>query len=386
MHKPQIIKHGVITLALPFLLCSCLETIPLKTSPTQANAATTTQANASNATDRPITLLASTAVDKGCKAMVISTTLTENVVGLGYLAMDLAKVKGLEALGNSVNASSASVSQLDSSKLKEILWAYSKNYVWLPMNLEQMYGDKEHDELSYLVMARSDKNKKLYSYADGMMKEILSAVDQPNDYKFQLFILKRSGQNALSLAGGRIYLDEKLVKDTKLHDQAIFAMSHEISHILQRHETKHIQTRIMDSIDLLDTVKNIKSIQSGGSEAQVIFGGLLAGKQLFTMNYMDQELQADSCGYKLTAKVMNGDKVRINKTVNDFIYRLSNAEVAKNSKQLVTSHDLIKNKDANQKSLENLINIKDIIFSPIAKHPSSEDRRNNLRTLATSQI
>ena len=179
-----------------------------------------------------------------------------------------------------------------------------------------------------------------------MLKEILSAVDQPNDYKFQLFILKRSGQNALSLAGGRIYLDEKLVKDTKLHDQAIFAMSHEISHILQRHETKHIQTRIMDSIDLLDTVKNIKSIQSGGSEAQVIFGGLLAGKQLFTMNYMDQELQADSCGYKLTAKVMNGDKVRINKTVNDFIYRLSNAEVAKNSKQLVASHDLIKNKDA----------------------------------------
>lgn len=371
---------------LSILLTSCLETVPIKIGNEKSNANGVEQKNASDAVVKPMSLFASNAVDKECKVLFISNTLTENMTGLSYLSLELAKLKGLELIGNLANSSTATSSQLDNEKLKQILWAYSKNFVWLPMNIEQMYGDKEHEEFSYLVIDRTDKNQKIYSYADGMLQEVLSAIGPLNDYKFQLFILKRSGQNAMSLAGGRIYLDEKLVKDKKLHDQAIFALSHEVSHILQRHETKHIQTRLMDSIDLVNMVSRLKNVQSGLGDAQKILGGLVAGKQLFTKNYMDQEIQADACGFKLSSKIMHGDKSRINKTVDEFINRLSKSEAIINKKQLASNDDLKKNNVISKGSLEEMIKIKDIIVSPIDQHPSSLERRNNLKSLISSNF
>lgn len=371
-------------LLLLFILTGCIEqlTKPDKRSDTNQKKDTTSNTGASEKSDplkseQSISVFASNAVDKECKQMVVSTTLADNSAGLLKFSGELAKIKLMDSVGNLINGSGVTSNSLGDAKVKELIWYYSKNYVWLPMTAERFYSDHEQEQFASIVRQRNKKNADIYDYADALLKEVTAAIDEKNDYTFEVFILKRAGENAMALPAGRIYLDEKLVKDRKLHDRAIFAISHEVAHVLQRHETKHIQSRLMDSVDLYDLVGNIQSLQSG-KNIESIIAPIIAGKQLFTKNYIDQELQADSCGAKLTAKIMNGDKKRINKTFNDFISRLTKSEYL-SSKHKNTPTQSASNMDIN--TSKNILTLEEFVSSPIEQHPTSQQRYENLKNI-----
>lgn len=373
--------------ALTALLSACVETL---TKPTQAAPVNSSTENTANKTpdksfdSKSVSVFASNSVDKECKKLVVETSISENMVGLTKFGGELAKIQVGNSIAAATKSGSSSNIQLNNDAVKNLLWYYSKNYVWLPMSAERMYGDKQHEGYADIVLPRNDKNAQAYLYADGLLKKVLTGVEEKHEYEFQVFILKQKGVNAISLPGGRIYLDHELVKNRKLQDRALFAIAHEISHVLQRHETKHIQTRLMDSIDLVDMVQKLKSIQSGGNGGLVV-GSLLAGKQLFTRNYMDQEMQADSCGVKLTAKAMDGDKRRLSKTLNDFIKRLANADDEKiilaNKDKNSAKQPLSDNTQASVKSLYQLV---DKVSSPMDQHPATKERSDNLNAIYAS--
>lgn len=274
----------MLTLKKTFKLClflliaicttSCIEALPTKlTKTTETNAE---QINGPDSKAIQVSALGSTSVDKECKTLVINTTTEENLVGMATFAAQIGASLLANNLTNGLSGSVSDSSASENDQYKKLLWYYSKNYVWLPMSVEKAYGDKIYDSFASKIKPRDERNAKQYAYADSLLKNILDGIDEKHNYQFELYILKEPGENAVAGPGGKIYLNEKLARDPKLKDRALFVLAHEISHVLQRHETKSIQTRVMDSIDIKNMVSSIKDVQSGNNVSAII-QGLVAG-------------------------------------------------------------------------------------------------------------
>lgn len=353
------------------------DSVPAQTSSGQSvTKSTSDSAQAPLPVSEPINVSRMATVDTECKKLVVSTTQQENIAGMiefaGKLGYNYYTNKITTQLTGTGSASAPSVSG-DKAKIKEILFAYSKNYVWLPMNIEKMYGDKQAElmKASYDVIDRH-KDKKKYAYADELLKQVTSAVEEKHDYEFEAVLHKDGKQTAEAIAGGKIFISSGLLKDTsqKGRDYALFVISHEIAHVLQRHETKHLQDQIMDTIDLVDLYPRIKAL-SLGNEADAILNTLIAGKQLYVRNYIEQELQADSCGVKLMDKALNGKNKRVEIALNTFTEHLKKSE-AKSAKV---------KKPAPQIQNQGIYQLVDFVSSPIEQHPNSEKRKANFDKL-----
>jgi predicted Zn-dependent protease len=234
------------------------------------------------------------------------------------------------------------------------------------MNAEVLYGERLHAEETNLLDRDSRLGKKHYPTADRMLQESLSKIGEPHDYEFKVFILKNSTRNAVARPGGFLYIDQGLIEDPAGHPKAYFAFAHEVAHVLQRHETKELQSMIVDSISSRDEL--VKTIFGVKKDPRIIFTHVKAKKNLFTRHHVDQELQADSCAAKLLSRVFP-DLRSLANSLNAFLKDLPAPERTQPQPPPKSETDKL------------AATVHDIVDTPINRHPSSEERYRNLRAI-----
>ncbi|MGZ5139730.1 MAG: M48 family metalloprotease [Burkholderiales bacterium] len=303
---------------------------------------------------------ASVVLDKHCRNIVQPYSLSDNVASVGVFAAGQA-LKNLPAQisgrGSSPRDTDISVPAKDAAKQMN----------WLPMNAEILYGERAHNQETTLLERESKLGRKFYPLADKMLSDVLAGVNERHEYKFKVFILKNSTRNALARPGGFIYLDQGLIDDPAQHSKAYFALAHEISHVLQRHETKELQSMIVDSMQTKSDLNKVMSSVRGNPS--VILSHVKVQKNFFTQHHIDQELQADSCAARVLSRVF-ADKGQLASSLQAFLKDLPNVAATKPVQQ------------QSRNSIENEANAAySIVKDPIRRHPTTQQRYDNLRTI-----
>lgn len=67
------------------------------------------------------------------------------------------------------------------------------------------------------------------------------------------------------------------------HPKAYFALAHEVAHVLQRHETKDLQSMVIDSISAKKDLMNV--ISTAGSNSAGVIEHVKVGKNLFSRHH-----------------------------------------------------------------------------------------------------
>ena len=315
---------------------------------------------------------ASVVLDKNCPQIVQPYKLTDNFASVTVYLVKQDVQAGIKALGRGfegfVRGQGIGPIRLDNTARNTPASAKlaAKQLNWLPMNAELLYGEQLHQEETNILDRDRKLGKKYYPVADKMLQEVLSQIDEPHEYQFKLFILKNSGGNAVARPGGFIYIDQGLIDNPAKHPKAYFALAHEIAHVLQRHETKELQSMVIDSIsDTGDLVKVMSSVRNNPS---VILAHVKLEKDMFTRHHIDQELQADSCAVKLLSRVFPEEQGLTN-SIKAFLKDLPPPELDARAPLPQTEIERA------------AASVHDIVNSPIKRHPNSQERTQNLNAV-----
>jgi Peptidase family M48 len=344
------------------------------TEPTSKEEQTPNDEGASDMHIKEITRLApkaSMVLDKNCPQIVQPYKLTDNLASVTVFSLKEGARAGVGMLGSGLmgfmqGQPSRSISTGEVRNIPASTKLAAKQLNWLPMSAELLYGERLHQEETNILERDHKLGKKYYPVADKMLEEILSRIDQPHDYQFKLFILKNSGGNAIARPGGYLYIDQGLIQNPAKHPKAYFALAHEVAHVLQRHETKELQSMVIDSIsDSNDLLKIMSGVRSNPN---AILAHVKIEKDLFTRHHIDQELQADSCAVKLLSRVFP-DAQGLTDSIKAFLKDLPPAEPDKSA-------------PLPQSELEKAAaSVQDVVNSPVKRHPNSQERTQNLNTV-----
>ncbi|HLA72679.1 MAG TPA: M48 family metalloprotease [Steroidobacteraceae bacterium] len=327
-------------------------------------------------------------VDQQCATIVEPFKISDN---LGKLAKDA--IGGM--LGGLKDRVVNHGSTPDAKEIPEKTRLQAKRMNWLPMNVETMYGQRLHDKETLILDREKAEGKKYYPIADKILEDAKRGINAPHDYTFKLFILKQPGRNALARPGGFLYLDVGLLKDRKQLDKAYFAVAHEISHVLKRHETRELQGLIIDSFE---TAEDLKSIVNAGSHPDAVLAKVKIDKDQYIRHHMDQELQADACAARILGESY-ADNAKLAASIRAFLKELvpptkeeleqetNAAKLQADQRALVADAEAkqarkkSKKKNRDEKTEDGLdatVLAYDIVTTPANRHPNSRERTSNL--------
>jgi len=302
-----------------------------------------------------------------CKSLVAEMNTGDSLGKIVGMTLRLFLTNKMEELSLSLQGSSndpsraARIEQRD----KIIIGLFAKGLVWLPMQVEKMQGDSYQEANKPLVLDRDSKRGRLlYPKADAMLAKLTANLpaNLPYDLQNNLFILKEKGKgkNAKAVQGGYIYLDEDVL-DKGFEDRAYFALSHEISHLLQRHETKHTQAKILDTVTTLANLPKALATYGGLEKVTNVITTTFVMKELYAKHGTGQEIGGDSCAIKVM-ETAGLPKKQIQSAVNQFI-----ASQPRNQ--------FIKSETPGNSFTTVVIGV----LTPSATHPTTEERIANLR-------
>lgn len=280
--------------------------------------------------------------DMACSKLVAPFQLADNLDDLTKLGTEIAtlvaKGAATNALGQFIDGNRGRARLALEGGRQELrhvvpqeLRARAVRLNWLPMAAERKYGEMALERMKAELLTRdSELGRRLYPQADALLAQMLTGVDEKHDYQFSIHLATGSAGAALALPGGLIVLDAPLLMRPQLQLKAQYAMAHEIAHVLQRHETRALQARIIDTLmvsgKVVDLYQNVRSLRGDpGPVLQTLF----AGKLQFQRHFGDQEMHADACAIRILDRAMN-DRPRMHGVVNAFVVDLS-AAAAKQS-------------------------------------------------------
>jgi predicted Zn-dependent protease len=353
----RVLLHGVLALAMLSSACST----PQLSNPFSSQDGAAHVKNIGSLPPRALVVL-----DRHCSELVQPYRLTDNFASLSVFGLKESWEAGTGQLSKMLGTGGAQAAT-SGDALGDSAKRAAKQLNWMPMSAEVMYAERQHQSRLNELLARDSKQgRKFYPVADKMLSDILASIHEPYDYQFKLFIVSSDEHNALALPGGYLYLDKGLLMTAQLQQKAYFALAHEISHVLQRHETKEMQSLVVDSFSAKsDLLKLMKSAQ-GNPKAVVDRVKLEKGQ--FTRHHVDQELQADSCAIKMLSRIYP-DRQQLAQTLNAFIKDLPAAQPAATAKV------------ASQQTLAMADDIEDIVKSPAKRHPNTQERLANLQDI-----
>lgn len=318
---------------------------------------------------------ASVVLDRNCPQVVQPFTLTDNAASLAmFSAKEALSDVGTAFLSDPAGFLSGKrkLAVPSTDKLSASARLAAKQLNWLPMTAEVAYGQRQHDEETDILERESRLGRQHYPNADRMLQEILAAVGEPYDYRFQLFILKSSSRNAVARPGGFLYVDQGLIDDPSRWPKAYFAIAHELAHVLQRHETRELQSNAIDAVESKSDVLNL--VTNTRVDPNLLLNYVKVQKGRFTKYHVDQELQADSCAVRLLSRTL--DRQALTVSVDAFIADLPQvpAEPASRPQQPGGRSSLT---DAGRAAQS----VQEIVDSPVKRHPTSQERARNLREM-----
>ena len=312
---------------------------------------------------------ASVVLDRNCPHIVQPYTLSDNAASLALFsakeAIADASRRLLGGAGTLLGGGRPSIPP-PSNQLSASTKLAAKQLNWLPMTAEVAYGERQHQEEAGVLERESKLGQKHYPTADRMLEEILASVGQPHEYQFKLFILKNSSRNAVARPGGFLYLDQGLVDDPAHHPKAYFALAHEVAHVLQRHETKELQSNVIDSISSKDDLARVMTGSRG--DPNLVLAHVKVEKNRFTRHHVDQELQADSCAVRLLSRALP-DQPSLAASINAFVDDLPKPEQESASATPQTDEAKLAR------------SVHDVVDTPIKRHPNNQERLQNLRSI-----
>ena len=244
-------------------------------------------------------------LDPVCKQPIQPFGITDNLTSLGRLAAKL-KVKGF------VDGLSKNGQQPQA--VKDIVKLAARNLNWMPMDLEKQLGESKVPEAEVLDENKNKDIKKTYAQAREVLAEILKNVPEDNPYDFKIIVVKSSYGNATALPGGIILIDRDLFKKGTPPEYPYFIIAHEVSHVLQRHQTRAYQARLADGIDSIDNFRKLLSDSSHvNAGAALSYASALKN---MVVNYSEQqELQADSCAIRFMKAKYPDQKMIVEKMI-----------------------------------------------------------------------
>ncbi len=314
---------------------------------------------------------ASVVLDKNCPTIVQPYKLADNAASLAlFSAKEAASDMGarlLESAGSLLKGGSRPTIAPASNKLTASTKLAAKQLNWLPMTTEVAYGERLHQDEAALLERDSKLGQKYYPIADKILAQILDSVGEPQEYQFKLYILKNASRNAAARPGGFLYLDQGLVDDAAQLPKAYFALAHEVAHVLQRHETKELQSNIVDSISSKDDLMRVMTTSRGDPSAPLAY--LKTERNRFTQHHVDQELQADSCAVRLLNRALPDQKALV-ASINAFIN-----DLPKPVQQIPAASEPQSDEGRLARSVH------DIVDTPLKRHPNNEERLQNLRSI-----
>jgi predicted Zn-dependent protease len=312
---------------------------------------------------------ASVVLDRNCPLLVQPFTLTDNAASLAvFTAKEAATDVGKRLLGNIGNVLGRGLPSMapQGGQISASTKLAAKQLNWLPMTTEVAYGERLHKEETDVLDRESRLGRKHYPVADKMLEDVLASVGQPHEYQFRLFILKNASRNAIARPGGFLYLDQGLVDDPAHHPKAYFALAHEVAHVLQRHETKELQSNVIDSISSKDDL--VKVVTGSRGDPNLVLSYIKAEKNRFTRHHVDQELQSDSCAVRLLDRALP-DRNALAASIDAFVRDLPEAEAA-------TAPSTAQSDEARLART-----VHEVVDSPIKRHPNNQERLQNLRAI-----
>ncbi|MEO7361094.1 MAG: M48 family metalloprotease [Gemmatimonadaceae bacterium] len=170
---------------------------------------------------------------------------------------------------------------------------------WLPTSTERSIGARMLASSSEMILDEdhSSASKSTYAHARQTLAQVLAQIHEPLPYTFQIFVLKEKQENAASLPGGTILVDEDLFDRDWNPSVAFFKVAHEVSHVLQRHQTRMYQARLADGIATVQDLR--KLVAKANNQPAEIVGRIIGLKHLMVEFTASQELQADACAVRL---------------------------------------------------------------------------------------
>lgn len=319
--------------------------------------------------------IASAELDARCERVVAPFALTDNFDALWKLSLTVAgntvsqTIEQMNTGPGATTAGNKGKAKQQGQKFKQTLPIELRQAAmrmnWLPMDMEVLYGQEQLKKLS--IVERRGKALASYATADKLLAEVLAGVQEPHDYQFRIFVAANAGENAEALPGGLVVVDRALVDDPKLRNKAYFAVAHEVAHVLQRHQTRAVQARIIDSVALAGSVKGLIQAMRNtqGKEAIATVRVLIGGKLLFEKHASDQELQSDACAMRVLYAGFAQSQPRLIASVQAFANGLPPEPPAKIVKTAATAED----------QWDALV---DLVQRPVDAHPRTGERIGNL--------
>ena len=231
-------------------------------------------------------------LDPQCNTPVQPFDFADNAASLALLAGKV-KLQGLvEGLDKGGKAS---------LKPTDVVKIAARSLNWMPMALERQIGESLVPEADIVDEQKNKDTKRTYEQARAMLNDILQALPPSLPYEFRVLVRNTSYGNASALPGGILLVDRDLFKKGSDPDYAYFVMSHEVAHVLQRHQTRAYQAKLVDGIDSIENLGRL--IQNAGKkDPMAVLSYASALKKLFVSFSEQQELQADSCAIRLMGK------------------------------------------------------------------------------------
>ncbi|MDY0232784.1 MAG: M48 family metalloprotease [Sulfurimonas sp.] len=255
-------------------------------------------------------------VDKECKNLFESYDVNLEGLFMTLGTYGVSNSSKITSFMNKNNSTSTSFSKDDVKKLAENL---SKNYLWIPLEIEELYAKKIYDDRlkSGDVILKTTKNKKyktMYKKLDQFLSKYNNYLEQNNlSYPYDIkFHILSTTKKAESLPYGYIFISEDYIENEMYET----VLSHELAHVSKRHPTKEIQFRLISTYDnVTDITKMIKQMQSKDTDKKVLTALMTPEiiEKGFEMYAQEQELEADSCGLKtINAFIPNKKTVHTN--------------------------------------------------------------------------
>lgn len=291
-------------------------------------------------------------VDQKCKVLIAP-------VGTMGSAGSLALLTGKVALNNRFHIgphmSIATVVEEASARLN-----------WLPAPAERDIGKALLKHNQDMILPRTGRLGRIaYAHAEQTLKDVQMAAGDTSPYHFSIYVLKESGRNASSLPGGIIELDSDLVGRDWDPTIAYFRVAHEMSHILQRHETESYQALLADSATSIASLKDIMSRDPSQFKTIFAYAHHLQSTRLDFSG--GQELQADACAVRLMHK-QYADPVRFTQAMTD----------------VESSLGPVLDGAAPETKTDMVTVVQSLIHGPYERHPGTRERLANLRAMAVA--
>ena len=250
-------------------------------------------------------------------------------------------------IGSFLTSGSTTAAAFDAAK------AAAKEANWLPPAVEkavwtELLSEQINDK--QIFDRKSAAAKRFYKKADAILEKVLKGygqdVSRNSDNEFEtdsmpyaikILVKRDTRAEGKALPGGYIIVTHGLLNKP---DLAAFIISHEVSHLAKRHESRAFQAMLVDSLESVQEISNLKDVAGNIGQAQGVISELVRNKVQFITMHEHQEHAADSCGIKSLAKspeFSDEDVKNAAKAFKDLVSVNKSSDKPKNFEQLMSA-------------------------------------------------